>query len=90
MEIINPKINIMKKSDYILISILTVLAIAGVIIKGYFGGLLTGSCAATLLFVTIGKIAYHKAKKRMDNLNEAIYHANSVAKQMDDSEPTNK
>lgn len=65
----------MKKSDYILMAILTALAIAGALIKGYWGGIITGSCAAALLFVTVGKIAYLKAMKRMDAVNKAVFVA---------------
>jgi len=86
----------MKKTDYILISILAALAIAGIFIKGYFGGFITGSCAATLLFVTVGKLVYLKAKKRMDDLNEAVFRASknltpSLSEgEGEGSKPTNK
>lgn len=76
----------MKKSDYILFIILALLAIAGAFIKGYFGGIMTGSCAATLLFVTVGKIAYTKARKRMEQVNNAMFSAGVLMGESKDNE----
>ena len=53
----------MKTKDYILLSILAAVAIAGAFIKGYFGGFITGSCAATLLFVTVGKVSLFESEE---------------------------
>lgn len=75
---------------------LAAAAIAGIFIKGYFGGLITGSCAASLLFVTVGKLVYLKAQKKMDAVNSAIFRAVKASPRPspqgegEDSEATNK
>lgn len=56
----------MKTKDYIQIAILLILITAGALFSGFFGGFVSGACSAVLLFVTVGKIAYRKAQKRVD------------------------
>lgn len=56
----------MKKIDYLSSLLFLILAIAGIFIKGYFGGLLTGIFITLLLFVSVGKILYNKALKRTE------------------------
>lgn len=62
----------MKKSDYIIITILMAGTIAGCYISDFPGGYLSGSCSTLLIFVTLGKILYKKAAKRQDDNNDAI------------------
>lgn len=56
----------MKTKDYIFISILAVLIIAGIFLKGFLGGYLAGACSVLIITVTIGKIVFHKSEKRID------------------------
>lgn len=62
----------MKKSNYISIGIMVFLTILGIYVGKFYGGMLAGAALCALIVVTVGKIAYHKAMKRQDSINEAI------------------
>lgn len=56
----------MKKKDYIQLSITIILLVTGIIVGGFAGGFVAGASACILLFVTVGKIVYMKAQRRVD------------------------
>lgn len=56
----------MKTKDYILISIFAAMIIAGILLKGFFGGFISGAGSILLITVSIGKILFNKSEKRID------------------------
>jgi hypothetical protein len=56
----------MKPKDYIFISILAAMIIAGIFLKGFLGGYIVGTCSVLVITVTVGKILFIKSQKRID------------------------
>lgn len=56
----------MKPKDYIFISLLAVLIIAGIFLKEFLGGFMAGAGSVLIITVTVGKIVYIKSQKRID------------------------
>lgn len=59
----------MTKKDYYSFFFLLAIAITGLWISGYFGGIITGSCAATAILIFLGK---KSAKKSAEQLEKYI------------------
>jgi hypothetical protein len=56
----------MTKKDYYGFSFLLVIAIVGLWLGGYFGGIITGSCAATAMLIYFGKKSAKKAANQLE------------------------
>ncbi len=63
----------MTKKEIITYSTLTLLGFAGIFIKGYLGGLLTGMAVTIILLVSIGKKVAQDAARQIDkNIRDHI------------------
>lgn len=60
------------KKEIISYLIYIAMIIAGSVVEGFTGGLITGCGLMLLVFVTVGKWQLKKAAVRMDKLNEAV------------------
>lgn len=56
----------MKRRDYIAPALFVLAIVAGLLLRGFWGGAMTGISATLFITVTIGRINYRKAERRIN------------------------